>query len=309
MALFLSVIIPCFRENEAQLSSCLDSLSFLNDLCEWEAWIVDDGSKENKVIDWVAKRNDNHLHAIRQENQGQSVARNTGLDNAKGEYIAFLDADDEFVGTEYYKLIQIAIKERPDAVGLRYKKSSTPYYDGNATEFMAQYDVVPSVCAYIIKRDALNGLRFTPGIYHEDEEFVTLLHLQIGRLIMTPSIAYRYNTTPDSTITSRNEEHLNKRFYDLLSVIERLQILHKESNSLSAHALDRRIHVLAMCFVVNLIRDGYSNLFIKNKLKKLKGLGLYPLPVYKGIHRYGYIRFFTRYPWCVQAIHKILRRS
>lgn len=66
---------------------------------------------------------------------------------------------------------------------------------------------------------------------------------------------------------------------------------------------------MAMCYLVNLMRDAYSNAFIKEKLSMLKRLHLYPLPKRKGIRRYGMIRAFTRYQWLVMLNHKILRRS
>ncbi len=303
----LSFVIPCFRESEQQLNSCLDSLMFLNDLCEWEAWIIDDGSPQAKVEEWVSKRHDEHLHTLRQDNQGQSVARNVGIEKCCGEYIAFVDADDELIGSEYAKLVKLLLEKRPDALGLRYKETKTPYFDGDALYFMEQYDIVPSVCAYIIKREQLGDLRFTPGIYHEDEEFCTMLHTRINRLIMTTTVAYKYNCTAGSTITSRDEAHLEKRFNDYLGVIKRVRLA--TENEGWGRAMMRRTHVLAMCFIVNLIRDGYSSAFIKEKLKQLRKLHLYPLPAYKGIRRYAWIRLLTRYPWMVVASHKILRRS
>lgn len=306
--MLLSVIIPCYKETQAELMRCLDSLAFLSDMCEWEAWIVDDGSPDNMVAQWVSERCDAHLHTIRQDNQGLSVARNAGIDRAQGEYIAFLDADDEWIAPQYAQLIRLLMREKPDILGLRYKSTPTPYYDGQAAAFMAAHDVVPSACAYIIRREALGPLSFTPGIYHEDEEFVTRLHLLPLRLIMTPIVAYRYHIRQGSTITTRSESHLNKRFDDLLGVIERMS---KERQDAPLHqkALERRLHVMAMCVVVNLIRDGYSRQFVYDKLQRLRHLGYYPLPPCRGIRRYGWIRLLTRYPWCVAAIHSILRRS
>lgn len=305
--MFLSVIIPCYRETEEQLTRCLDSLSFLNDLCDWEAWIVDDGSKDAMVETWVNKRADSHLHTIRQDNQGQGAARNTGLDHATGEYVAFVDADDELIADKYAEVMQIVLREKPDAVGLRYQKTETPYYDGSALRFMEKFDVVPSACAYIVRREALKGLRFTPGIYHEDEEYVTFLHLNADRLIMTPIVAYQYNVHSGTTMTITDKEHLNKRFDDYYGVIRRVK---KEvPNEGMGRAMLRRTHTMAMCYIVNLMRDGYSFSFIKQKLKLLKKSHLYPLPKRKGIRRYGWIRILTRYQWMVLLYHIILRRS
>ena len=134
----LSFIIPCYRESREQLNHALDSLLFLNALCDWEAWVVDDGSPEGKVCEWVAERNDRHVHAVPQDNQGLSMARNAGMDRARGQYVAFLDADDELIPEQYAALVTLLLRERPDVLGLRYKATRTPYYDGEALAFMAQ---------------------------------------------------------------------------------------------------------------------------------------------------------------------------
>lgn len=311
--MFLSVIIPCYRETEAQLNRCLDSLLFLNDICQWEAWIVDDGSEANLVGDWVASRQDTHLHVVRQANQGPSAARNNGIDRAQGEYMAFVDADDEVIGEAYASLVQLVMQRRPDVLGLRYKPTSTPYFEGDGVDFMRKYDIVPTVWSYIVRRDVIGSLRFTPGIYHEDEEFPVLLLCKAHNVIITPTVAYRYSETQGSITRSRNEVHIRKRFDDFVGVMERLhryaESSRQEGAMHRAEALTRRVHILAMCLVVNLIWDGYSSDVIRLYLQHLASMGLYPLPSYAGIRRYRWIRIFTRYPWMVVAIHKIFKRS
>ena len=81
----LSIIIPYYncKKYTDTLLSCLDKQ--ITD--EVEVILVDDGSKEPYTTDY------NWIKIIRQQNGGASVARNTGLDNVSGEYIAFVDAD------------------------------------------------------------------------------------------------------------------------------------------------------------------------------------------------------------------------
>ena len=286
--MFLSVIIPCYRETKEQLNRCLNSLGFLTSICEWEAWIVDDGSPNHQAQAWVAERNDEHLHCICQTNQGQSVARNNALEKAEGEYIALLDADDEWIPEEYVKLIQILQEQHPDLLGLRWKQTTVPYYDGSAIQFIQEEDINPAAWGYIYRKKAIGDLRYTPGIFHEDEEFNTLLHLRTERLIMTPIAAYHYHTNPESTVRTLNKQRLEKRFNDFLGVVGRMQAestLHQE--------LQRRVHVMAMCFIADLLQSAPSRTFLFDKLNDLKKLKLYPLPPYKGIKRYGWIRPLT----------------
>lgn len=91
----LSIIIPCYNAGE-YIHELLDIL-YPQLTEETELIIVDDGSKTPFETDYDCT-------VIRQENQGASAARNTGLDHARGEYIAFIDADD-LISDKYVETI------------------------------------------------------------------------------------------------------------------------------------------------------------------------------------------------------------
>ena len=89
----LSIIIPCYNA-EPYINELIDCLKpQLND--DVEVIVVDDGSKKPYKTSAPIK-------VIRKENGGASSARNCGLDNASGEYISFIDADD-IVSVDYVK--------------------------------------------------------------------------------------------------------------------------------------------------------------------------------------------------------------
>lgn len=90
---YISIIIPVYNV-EKYLRECLDSIlnwSFAN----WEAILVDDGSLDNSgaICDEYVSI-DSRFKVIHKENEGVSVARNTGLDIARGEWCWFVDSDD-----------------------------------------------------------------------------------------------------------------------------------------------------------------------------------------------------------------------
>lgn len=89
----ISVIVPIYRA-KAFLSRCIDSV-VQQTHPEWELLLVDDGSPDGcpAICDAYAETNP-RIHVIHQTNKGVSAARNTGLDAARGDYIAFVDADD-----------------------------------------------------------------------------------------------------------------------------------------------------------------------------------------------------------------------
>ncbi|MBE6951501.1 MAG: glycosyltransferase family 2 protein [Ruminococcaceae bacterium] len=88
-----SVVIPLYNKEhyiEKTIRSVLDQTC-----TDYEVIVVDDGSKDNSLA-LARKFESDRVRVIAQENQGVSVARNTGILNANGEFIAFLDADDEW---------------------------------------------------------------------------------------------------------------------------------------------------------------------------------------------------------------------
>ncbi|MBT4162865.1 MAG: glycosyltransferase family 2 protein [Gammaproteobacteria bacterium] len=89
----ISIIIPVFNADH-YLEACLNSV-LSQDFKNIEIIAIDDGSTDEsqKILTDVASR-DPRLIVLQQENAGPSVARNRGLDQAKGDYIFFLDADD-----------------------------------------------------------------------------------------------------------------------------------------------------------------------------------------------------------------------
>lgn len=89
----ISIVIPLYNK-EHSIASTLQTV--LNQTYQdFEIVIVDDGSTDHSVEE-VKKVIDPRIHLIHQKNSGVSAARNRGIEEAKGEYIAFLDADDEW---------------------------------------------------------------------------------------------------------------------------------------------------------------------------------------------------------------------
>ena len=104
----ISVIIPVYKA-EKYLSRCIASL-LAQSFTAFELLLIDDGSPDNsgKIChDWAER--DCRIRVLHQTNAGVSAARNKGLDEAKGEYIVFVDSDD-YVGTDYLKHLY---EERP----------------------------------------------------------------------------------------------------------------------------------------------------------------------------------------------------
>lgn len=99
----ISVVIPLYNK-ETLISNTLSTV-LIQSYQDYEVIVVDDGSTDNSVAE-VEKVQDPRIRLIRQQNAGVSVARNRGVEAAKGDLIAFLDADDEwkpeYLATQYH---------------------------------------------------------------------------------------------------------------------------------------------------------------------------------------------------------------
>lgn len=110
--MLFSVIIPIYNA-EKTLDRCLKSLQQQN-FADFQAILVDDGSSDSSGrICRQFEVADDRFRYIRQENQGVSSARNAGIDQAEGEYIAFLDSDDVYY-TDYLEEFQKLIVQYPE---------------------------------------------------------------------------------------------------------------------------------------------------------------------------------------------------
>ena len=92
----MSVVIPV-HNGEAHLGDAVKCLQD-QDFADWEAVVVDDGSTDAtpQIADGLAQK-DTRVRVVHQPNGGVSVARNRGLDEARGDWIVWLDADDAYV--------------------------------------------------------------------------------------------------------------------------------------------------------------------------------------------------------------------
>lgn len=115
----ISIVIPLYNK-EKLIGDTIQTV--LNQTFQdFEIVVINDGSSDNSVAE-VEKINDSRIRLINQKNAGVSAARNRGIQEAKGKYIAFLDADDKW-HRDYLESIDNLIKEFPecDIFSARYE--------------------------------------------------------------------------------------------------------------------------------------------------------------------------------------------
>ena len=318
----ISFIIPYHNIECHFLTRCIDSIRALGNELDLEIIVIDDGTPQSKAKECIESYQDSRIKYTLIPYSGPGGARNKGLELASKEYVQMIDSDDYIFLAQEQEILKIVEKKSPEALIFNYKKVYEKYktdshqiignilYEGDIIEYMSTHDIPPSCCMYILKRSIIGSLRFTPNILHEDEEFSTLLYLNIKNAIVTDYYAYAYYQRQGSIINSTNEKFIDKRFSDLRLVIDKIKTTTAELNKEDRrhNIFLRKTNILAMCFVINLIRTAYSYQFISKELAHLKTMELYPLASGNYGFRYSIIRILTICPLFVKVGYFIISK-
>ena len=97
-----SFIVPCYN-GEKYIVKCLDSI-LKQTSNNYEVIVINDGSTDNSINIINKYKNDKKIVIINQDNMGLSLARNNGINKAKGEYLIFVDCDD-YIQNDFLKTI------------------------------------------------------------------------------------------------------------------------------------------------------------------------------------------------------------
>lgn len=206
----ITVIIPVYMV-EAYLDRCVKSIvnqTYKN----LEIILVDDGSRDNcpALCDcWEQK--DNRIRVIHRENGGLSAARNTGIDAAQGEYLAFVDSDD-FVSEEFVEVLYQACKQTGSQIAqCRYEyvdgdvmtkdkqpvTESTEVFSGKEMiKGMSWRDGAYNVVAWnkLYHKSMFEGVRYPEGRIHEDEATTHKLFYKAEKVAFVYRFLYGYYT-------------------------------------------------------------------------------------------------------------------
>ena len=294
----ISFIIPVYNIPIGLLSECLDSILSLSlRKHEREIIVIDDGSQSSPL-----SKLDNYLDDIifiRQKNGGLGCARNRGILNVTGQYIQFIDADDALIANQYEHCLDLIRVSSPDMVMFNFsrkEKSQKIYNDQPAIsgrELMRHYNIKATACGYLFKSTILGKLRFTPDIFHEDEEFTPLLILRAETIIQSDAEAYFYRQRKESITTSENPRNILKRLNDFKEVILRLNQTADVIHGIDRLALLRRVHQLTMDYIYKIIVETRNKHYLERQLEDLRKKGLFPLPDRNYTTKYRWFRRLT----------------
>ena len=232
----ISVIVPVYRA-EAYIRRCLDSL-VAQTFDNFEVILVDDGSPDKcgEICDEYAAR-DNRFRVIHQNNCGVSVARQTGIDNAHGEYTIHVDPDDWVEHDMLTSLYEKAKKTNADMVVCDFwvnkKYCSQFFYPETAavlTEGLLQH-LHGSCWNKLVRRSCYikPNIRFSPAhiCIAEDLLFnLRILHQNIT-VCHLPKAFYHYNHRSANSLTKSVSMKYIQSYMDMVAEVEKSGIFDK----------------------------------------------------------------------------------
>lgn len=214
MSYDLSVIIPLYNTKEF-ISDCIDSV--LNQkLKNLEIIVVDDGSTDGSLdVARMYSENFSNIKVFTQERKRQGAARNLGLKQARGEYVAFLDSDDLVPSDAYSSMVDTARDSSSDMVigilqsfkGLRtwfglavHRDEFVRVIEKTSISEMPTLLSNTSACNCIIKRSLIveNGLFFPEKSSGEDLGFIVRAYLVSKAITVLPKVVYKYRAREGS---------------------------------------------------------------------------------------------------------------
>jgi len=297
----VSFIVTCYNLPTDMLCECIDSILKLNlKTAEREIIVVDDGSDVSPMND-LLKYGDDIIY-IRQKNNGVSVARNTALAMAKGQYIQLVDGDDYLLTAPYdYCLDLIRNCSQVDVVMFDFTHDAGKASDSfippiikNGPDLLRTENIRGAACCCLFRQAVRGQLTFTPGIaYGEDEEFTPQLLIRAESVYVTDAKAYFYRERTTSAVHQTDETSVQKRLNDTQAVILHLSRLADTSPQGDKIALQRRVAQLTMDYLYNTILLTRSEKKLNETIDDLRKKGLFPLPDHPYSTKYTWFRRFS----------------
>ena len=227
-----SIIIPVYNIEE-YVEKTLDSLSSIPD--NTEIIIVNDGSTDDtwrNVENYVAGHDLRDIQLLTQPNAGVSVARNTGIEAAKGEYLLFVDGDD-ICKDGFIDIIDRVTDDKPDMIVWRFYTDQGGRVKESQKEFDKELYTAKEfttsllkginrirIGSFAVKKHKIEekGIRFTEGCaICEDVEFMYKAVLSSDRIVTVNDICYTYMKREGSAMNTSD-----MRFFQAPVAIQRI---------------------------------------------------------------------------------------
>lgn len=241
----ISIIVPVYNVSK-YIRKCLDTI-INQTYTNLEIILIDDGSTDDSgnICDEYAKR-DKRIKVIHKENEGLSIARNTGIKNATGKYIGFIDSDD-WIDLDMYNRLYNNLKNENAEISccnrlLVYSNKQKEYGTSSYYEVMNSERAIELMCTYgyigvsvytkLFEKKLFDGIEFPNGKKSEDVFIIYKLLDKASVIVYDATPLYYYRQREGSITSAKNinldiidaskemMDFVEKKYPDIKSVVE-----------------------------------------------------------------------------------------
>lgn len=267
----ISIIVPVYNA-EKYLRRCLNSI-LTQTYTNFEVILVDDGSLDSsgEICDQYVGM-DERVKAFHKKNEGVSIARNYGLDQAQGEWVTFSDSDDLLLSDAFIQYIQFVdvdidlimggyesydeSNQLKNAVAYRGRHEITRH-EAITQMFKPQYyDYQGYVWNKLFKRDIIQafGIKFNESVYFNEDRLFVVEYLCncSGKTVYFTNPVYKYYLRENSTMNSLNCS-FNKKYVTDFCACEIMVSLIRKRSTFKNLILAKKELYLSFCSVRDLM--------------------------------------------------------
>lgn len=288
----ISIVIPVYNTPPSYIQRCLESI-WEEKYGDIEIIIINDGSDDGACLEYLESVCSRGLSIYNQPNKGVSAARNLGIEKAKGEYIAFVDADDEIMGGFFHRASALALQYDLDIIfgSIRFIPDNGQSAIQGSKEFMVLQEqeidevkksilwkktgifsepVLGTPCARLYRASICRKIGFDEKIRICEDQIFNLYALNESlRVGIYPEYWYRYYQNQFSAM------HNMKDRWDLFPYYEELK---KYSVNCGNAEICKWIDIRLLGYMSGLLKQvACSKCKLLVKMKKIGGLARLPL--------------------------------
>lgn len=243
----IEAVIPSYNTPNDVLDRCIDSV-LAQTYSNYKVYLIDDGSADEykRVCDQQGDK-DSRIVVVHQDNAGVSAARNTGIKRTSGDYLTFIDADDELLPEAW----EIVVKHMTEQVcdccvmgWINYEEdASYEHLPWHEEAIIAARDMQTQICGdnfacgggypwnKVWKRQALLDAYGSIPLFDESldryEDKLWVLHAldSLDNVLMIQDILYLYHYQPNSLTQNKSELYirLNKSYHALDMILDYIE--------------------------------------------------------------------------------------
>ena len=288
----VSVIVPIYNV-EKYLKECLDSIQNQT-YTNFECIMINDGSEDKSKEIAGSYLNDNRFILINQANSGQSVARNKGVEIAKGEFICFVDSDD-IINIKLLEMLLSYERADFDIIEADFTTDRKEFentsceqvnvvFEGEGEEilkaFLDSWAITHQPVAKLYRKSLIKSNLFPEGLIYEDLYTGIAVLKNINKAIKIDMIGYYYRPNPNGTMQGSDI----KKQLDIFRICELLEDYYIDKPNLKHYINTVIFHNIALRYLeIKKYTNQYDDKF--NKWLKKYSENAYPnnreLKIYK----------------------------